>query len=164
MSGVRGRSGPVGNMNASKHHWRSFFRRLALRPEDIWIRGEVQRYAAALLSDKGDPSEAERHAIELASEAKACRLLIWKALAPAGFTRRSKDGLALVPAAADLPRFIGMELGALKLLRLERRAKNVQSLDDYLKSKPTVIEQAATPTTPIQPVAPATREESDDDH
>jgi hypothetical protein len=79
MGGIKGRSGPPSNLNASKHHWRSFFARLALREEDRWVRTEVRKYAAGLLSDKADPSEAERHAIELASEAKAARLLIWAA-------------------------------------------------------------------------------------
>jgi hypothetical protein len=123
-------------MNASKHHWRSFFRRLALRPEDQWVRSEVQRYAAGLLSDKADPSEAERHAIELASEAKACRLLIWQAIAATGFTRRGRDGIMLAPAAADLPRFIGVELGALKLLGLQRRAKTVGTWAELLSQEP----------------------------
>jgi len=132
MSGVKGRSGPPHNMNASLHHWRSFFNRLALREEDTWVRTEVRKYAAGLMSDKADPSEAERHAIELASEAKAARLLIWSAIAQSGFTRQSIDGLALMPAAEALPKFIGVELGALKLLGLERRAKPVASLSDYL--------------------------------
>jgi hypothetical protein len=119
-------------LNAARHHWRSFFARLALRDEDIWVRSEVTKYAAGLMSDKADPSEAERHAIELAAEAKAARLLIWSAIADSGFTRRSEDGLALVPAAEALPKFIGAELGALKLLGLQRRAKQVASLTDYL--------------------------------
>lgn len=133
MAGVKWRSGPPRNMNASVHHWRSFFARLALREEDLWVRTEVRKYASGLLSDKADPSEAERHAIELASESKAARLLIWSAIAQTGFTRRSKEGLALVPAAEALPKFIGVELGALKLLGLERRAKSTQTLAAYLE-------------------------------
>ena len=133
MAGRPGRSGPPGNLNAAQHHWRSFFARLALREEDTWVRTEVRKYAAGLMSDKADPSEAEQHAIELASEAKAARLLIWVAIASSGFTRRSREGLALVPAAEALPKFIGVELGALKLLGLQRRAKTVQSLASYLQ-------------------------------
>ena len=140
MAGKPGRSGPPGNLNAAQHHWRSFFARLALRDEDRWIRAEVQRYARALLSDKGNPSEAERHAIELAAEAKGARLLIWAAIAQSGFTRRSREGLALVPAAADLPKFIGVELGALKLLGLQRRAKLAPSLTEYLNAKKNTVE------------------------
>lgn len=136
MGGVRGRSGPPGNMNASRHHWQSFFARLALREQDTWIRTEVRKYAAGLMSDKADPTEGERHAIELVAEAKAARLLIWSAIAESGFTRRSREGLALAPAAEALPKFIGVELGALKLLGLQRRAKTVLTLEAYLRSKP----------------------------
>jgi hypothetical protein len=106
MSGKKGRSGPPLNLNAARHHWRSFFARLALREQDIWVRSEVTKYAAGLMSDKADPSEAERHAIELAAEAKAARLLIWAAIADSGFTRRSDEGLALVPAAEALPELL----------------------------------------------------------
>jgi hypothetical protein len=134
MAGVKGRSGPPRNLNASQHHWRSFFNRLALREEDIWVRSEVRKYAAGLMSDKADPSEGERHAIELAAEAKAARLLIWSAIAKSGFTRQSDEGLALTPAAEALPKFIGAELGALKLLGLERRAKSVGTLPEYLET------------------------------
>jgi hypothetical protein len=64
-------------------------------------------------------------------------MLIWAALRTQGFTEQHKDGLRLVPAAEALPRFIGAELGALKLLGLERKAKPVQSLDAYLAGPPS---------------------------
>lgn len=122
-------------MNATVHTWRAFWKRRALRPADKWISVEAMRYQDGLLRDRPDPTEAERRAIELASEAKACRLLIWTALRSQGFTEQHKDGLRLVPAAEALPRFIGVELGALKLLGLERRAKQVPSLDAYLETR-----------------------------
>ena len=132
MPGIKGKSGPPLNLNHCKHPWRSFWKRLALRPEDQWVASEVVKYAAALLSDKPNPTEGERRAIELAAEAKAARLLIWSAIQGTGFTRRSDDGLTLVPAAEALPKFIGAELGALKLLGLERRAKPVSTLEEFL--------------------------------
>ena len=135
MAGVKGRSGPPGHLHNSKYPWRSFWRRLALKSKDRWVASEVVKYAASLLSDKPDPSAGERHAIELASEAKAARLLIWTAIGESGFTHRGRDGLALMPAAEALPKFIGAELGALKLLGLERRARAVPSLAEYLKGK-----------------------------
>ena len=80
-------------------------------------------------------SQWHRRAVELASEAKACRLLIWQALREIGFTEQGNEGLRLVPAAEALPKFIGAELGALKLLGLERRAKQVPNLDAYLEAR-----------------------------
>lgn len=136
MGGQKGRSGPMGNLNASRHPWRAFWKRRALKPADRWIAVEAMRYLEGLLRDRPDPTEAERRAIELASEAKACRMLIWAALRTQGFTEPHKDGLRLVPAADALPKFIGAELGALKLLGLERRAKQVQTLDEYLSVQP----------------------------
>ena len=164
MGGMRGRSGPPGNMNASRHHWRSFFARLALRQEDVWVRTEVQKYAAGLMSDKPDATEGERRAIEFAAEAKAARLLIWSAIAESGFTRRSREGLALVPAASELPKFIGVELDALKLLGLQRKAKTVLSLAEYLNGKPTAVEKTPKPAPAVDPVVDVKEEPSCDDH
>lgn len=132
MAGVKGKSGPPGNMHAARHPYNVFWRRRALRSQDRWVASEVTQYRNGLLQGRPDPTEAERRTIELASEAKACRLLIWRALRESGFTEQGKEGLRLVPAAEALPKFIGAELGALKLLGLERRAKQVPSLDAYL--------------------------------
>lgn len=128
MPGVKGRSGPPGNLNHVKHPWGSFWKRRALRPEDKWIAVEAAKYRDGLLRDRPDPTEAEQRAIELASEAKACRLLIWNAIREAGFTEKREGEMRLVPAAEALPRFIGVELGALKLLGLSRRAKQIGDL------------------------------------
>jgi hypothetical protein len=139
MAGKKGRSGPPGNMNNARHRWRAFWKRRALRPEDRWIASEVARYEAALLSDKPDASEAERRVIQLATEAKCARLLIWQTIRDAdqGIIRKCKEGLALIPAAEVLPKFIGVELGALKLLGLQRRAKPIPRLAELLEAEPT---------------------------
>lgn len=128
MAGIKGRSGPPGNLNNVRNPHNVFWKRRALRPQDRWVATEVDAYRAGLLRDRPDPTEAEKRAIELASESKACRLLIWRAIREAGFTEQGKDGLRLVPAAEALPKFIGTELGALKLLGLQRRAKQVNDL------------------------------------
>lgn len=135
MAGQKGRSGPPGNLNATRHPHNVFWRRRALRSKDRWVASEVTNYRDGLLRDRPDPTEAERRAVELASEAKACRLLIWQALREIGFTEQGNEGLRLVPAAEALPKFIGAELGALKLLGLERRAKQVPNLDAYLEAR-----------------------------
>jgi hypothetical protein len=132
MGGKKGQSGPVGNLNAARYPWRAFWKRRALRREDQWVATEVANYAADLVSDRPNPTEGERRCIELAAEAKCARLLIWKAIKEGGFTRVDAEGLTLSAAAEALPRFIGAELGALKLLGLERRAKPVKSLQEYI--------------------------------
>lgn len=132
MAGVKGRSGPPGNLNHVKHPWGSFWKRRALGPKDKWIAIEAARYRDGLLRDRPDPTEAEQRAIELASEAKAARLLIWRAIRETGFTETRDGGLRLVPAAEALPKFIGAELGALKLLGLERRAKMIDPIQQLL--------------------------------
>ena len=132
MAGQKGKSGPPGNLNGSRHPWRSFWKRRALRPADRWIAVEAARYRDGLLRDRPDPTEAESRAIELASEAKACRLLIWRSIQETGFTEQRDGGLRLVPAAEALPKFIGAELGALKLLGLERRARVIDPIRQLL--------------------------------
>jgi hypothetical protein len=78
--------------------------------------------------------------------------MIWAALAQSGFTRRSREGIALTPAAEALPKFIGVELGALKLLGLERRAKPVATLSEYLngRPKPVTVETADDDTQSVE--------------
>ncbi|MEE8075868.1 MAG: hypothetical protein V3T60_09625, partial [Candidatus Binatia bacterium] len=53
MAGKKGRSGPVGNLNAVKNPWRSFWKRRALRPEDRWLAPVLDGYLDDLISDKG---------------------------------------------------------------------------------------------------------------
>ena len=50
MGGKAGRSGPVGNLNAARHPWRSFWHRRALRSEDKWILPVLEGYAAGWLA------------------------------------------------------------------------------------------------------------------
>lgn len=132
MGGKRNRSGPPGNTNASKYGWRVLVRRALIRPKDAWVNRPVDAYIHALLSDKADPSGAEQHAIEVAGTAKACSLLILNELKQSGFTCTIKGALELTPAARELSRFLTVELSALKLLRLERRARAPITLGEYL--------------------------------
>ena len=134
MAGKPNRSGPPGNTNASKYGWRSVARRGLVRPKDAWVNRLLDRYIEALLADKPACTAGEQHAAEVAGMAKACSLLILNELKQSGFTSTIDGVLELTPAARELPRFLGVELSALKLLGLERRAKPTTSLPEYLET------------------------------
>ena len=134
MAGQKGRSGPPRNTNASKYGWRTLVRRGFVREADAWVRRPMELYTRALLADKPDATAGQQHAIEVAATAKGCSLLILHELKRAGFTY-TKDGvLALTPAARELSRFLSVELQALKLLGLQRQAKQLGDLARDLQS------------------------------
>lgn len=110
---------------------------------DAWVRTPVERYCAALLSDKPNPTAGESSMIEVAGLARGCCLLIMAELKQTGFTHLVNGAVELSPAAAELNRFMGTELSALKAVGLGRRAKPVTSLADYL-----INGNKATPQTP----------------
>ena len=108
----------------------------------------MELYASSLLSDKPEATAGQHHAIEVAATAKGCTLLILNELKKSGFTCMIDGALELTPAARELPRFLGVELSALKLLGLARHAKPVASLTDYLNGagrpdEPTSEEEPA---------------------
>jgi hypothetical protein len=71
----------------------------------------------------------------VAATAKGCTLLILNELKKSGFTCMIDGALELTPAARELPRFLGVELSALKLLGLERRAKPIDTLAEVLSQQ-----------------------------
>lgn len=146
VAGKKGRSGPPGNMNAARHGWSVYLKRRALPKSAQWAAIEALKYRDGLLRERPDPTEAERRTIELAVEAKVVRLLIWRAIREQGLTRQGEDGLRLVPAAEALPRFIGVELGALKMLGLERRPKDIGDLAAIIQEDMHRAEQPGPPT------------------
>jgi hypothetical protein len=135
MSGVKGRSGPPGNLNRAITPWRSFWKRRALRPTDKWVLGLLDDYAAGLASDKPDMSETERRTAQIAETARGCVALIFAEVRKSGFLRQDKDGWDLQPGAKELARFLNLELTALRMLGLTRRPKDVQTLDGYLAER-----------------------------
>ena len=135
MPGVKGRSGPPGNLNNSKRPWRTFWRRRALRPEDRWILPTLERYPLGLLSDKPDASEAEKRCIEVAQIARGASMLILAEAARSGFIVKVGDTWNLSPGAKDLPRFLSIERQALQTLGLERKARTVPLLTEYIEAK-----------------------------
>lgn len=134
MAGRKGRSGPVGNLNAAKRPWRSFWRRRALRPEDRWIKSMMEAYSDGLLLDKPDASEAERRCIELAQIARGCSMLILAEAGRSGFITKADGTWDLAPGGKELARFLSIERQALQTLGLQRRAKAPVMLSQYIEA------------------------------
>lgn len=109
-----------------------------MRAEDKWILPTLEGYAGGLLSDRPDASEAERRCIELAQIARGASMLILAEAARSGFIHKRDGSWDLAPGAKELGKFLSIERSALQTLGLNRRAKSVQSLDDYLlESQPS---------------------------
>jgi hypothetical protein len=115
------RGGQLGNLNAVKNPWATYWRRRALRSEDRWVLRLVEDYVPQLVADKGGPesvSFAQRKVMELAAVCRAC----W----------------ALAMAHGDLrsvARFVNLESKCLADLGLERRAKPVLSASEIMRAK-----------------------------
>jgi hypothetical protein len=132
MAGKRGKSGPPGNLNSTRHPWRTFWRRRALRPEDRWILPVLEGYTAALESDKPDMTETERLMAQNAQTARGAVMLILAEVSRSGFITRRDGSWDVTPGAKELAKFLGAERGALQAIGLERRARPTPSLQDYL--------------------------------
>jgi hypothetical protein len=148
-------------------------KRRALRKEDRWVLPVIAEYGAALLSDKGNPSEAERRVIELASLARGATILLLAAAAtrPGGLagdvatiSATTSDGKHVTARRADLlsavERFMGIEARLLSTLGLEKRAAPAMNLSEYLASKrradePIPVEGRVIDATALPPGSPA---------
>jgi hypothetical protein len=137
VAGLKGRSGPPNNTNATRYSWRLLWRRALLRSEDQWVCRPLALYTEALIDDKPHPTAGEQNVIEIAATAKGCGLLILNELKQKGFTCTIDGVLELTPAARELSRFLSVELSALKVLGLERRLRPAISLNEYLNGKST---------------------------
>lgn len=160
----RARGAMAGNLNASSHPWRAFWRRRALRPEDRWILPILADYAGSLVADRGGPemmTAGEAHMIELAQLARGCTMLVLAEAARGGGIagmRRSASWkvsagvkkLTDPDLAGALGRFMKVEAAALQAIGLERRAKPVPSLSEYLAEKGQAP-PGATITIPAEP-------------
>ena len=134
MGGVKGRSGPPGNLNCSSHPWRTFWRRRALKPADKWILGMLEQYAGSLASDKPGATEAELRMIEIAQIARGASMLILAECARSGFTTQVDGTWDLSPGAKELARFLGVERASLQTLGLGRRAKPITDIAKQIQA------------------------------
>lgn len=116
----------LGNLNASQHSWRSFWRRKALKTSHRWVLPVIERYAGELESEKADLTHAEKRVIEIGQIARGCTMLILAESADKGLIRKLPDGSwDLTAGDKQLARYLSVELNALKTLGLGRRAKPV---------------------------------------
>lgn len=137
MAGVKGRSGPPGHLHNSRHPWRSFWRRRALRAEDRWILPSLESYSTALASDKPGLTEAEARLIEVSQTARGAMMLILAEAARSGFIRRKDGTWDLSPGAKELAKFLAVERSCLQTLGLQRRVKPVGgTLAELLSQRP----------------------------
>ena len=125
MGGVKGKSGPPGNLHGSRHPWRSFWRRRALRAEDRWILPVLEHYASGLVSDKPGLTEAEARVIEIGQIARGASMLILAEAARSGFIQQVDGSWDLAPGAKELGKFLSIERSALQTLGMARRAKPI---------------------------------------
>ena len=132
MSGKKGKSGPPGNLNGSRHPWRSFWRRRALKPVDRWIVPMLEQYTLALESDKPNMSETEKLMAQNAQTARGAVMLILAEAARSGFVRQIDGTWDLAPGAKELAKFLTAERGALQSIGMERRTQLAPSLAEYL--------------------------------
>ena len=148
--GKPGRSGPPGNMNNARHPWRVFWKRRALRPEDRWVLKLVENYEASIEEDRGrNLSFAEVRVVEIAKTARVCQLLALAAFAENGIMLESvtttnspqhgetvtRRGDVLSPAFKELPKFLKLELDALRAIGLEKAEREPLSLKDYVEQR-----------------------------
>lgn len=144
---------PAGNLNASRHPWRTLWRRGAVKPELQWIVPLMQRYADALEADKGGAeniSAATRSLIEVAAMARGCSSLILSCAGQYGVVEPAGEGSNrwnISPGLRELPKFLKAEASALLGLGLERQSKPVPSLAEYLEAKEAAKTSAPSPPT-----------------
>ena len=154
MAGRKGRSGPPGNLNNSKRPWNTFFRRKAVSSKNRWILRFLEVYAAGLASDKPGLTEAEARLIEIGQISRGATMLILAEVAASGFIVKDGNSWDLSPGAKDLPKFLAIERQALMSLGVERRAKTVPQLHEYISQR----SEANTQTQPA-PLGPQHKED-----
>lgn len=150
MAGRPGRSGPPRNSNAVKHGWKLLWNRGILRPQDNWVKKPIADTMLAFASDLPDLTARERETIETIATAKGCELLISHALQECGLVQVVDGRIQVAEAHEALVRFMKLKLDALRLLPPGRRARTVQTLEDYQKSKTrpvpaTIVEEEPAP-------------------
>lgn len=143
MAGIKGKSGPPGNLNNCRRPWSAFWRRRALRPEDKWILPTLEGYASGLASDKPGLSEAEARLIEIAQISRGASMLILAEAARSGFIQKENGSWNLAPGSKELAKFLSIERASLQTLGLERRTKPVGGTLAELLAAPQVKESHA---------------------
>ncbi len=132
--GLKGRSGPPGNLHHCRRPWEVFWRRRALRAQDRWMLRVLGSYLAGLVADKPEPSNAAMRLMEIAQIARGASMLILIETARSGFVTPARDGAGwdLHPGVKELARFLAVERQVLKDLGVDQVKDVTPSLDDLL--------------------------------
>lgn len=136
--GVKGRSGPPGNLNAAKHGITTWLRRRALPREKQHIVKMVEIYKQAIITAKGGPeaiTEVEMALVENAAIARGVILLALEEAKARGLVKVSDGSWDFAPGVNRLGTFLNAERSALALLGLGRRQKLVPSIVDLMKQE-----------------------------
>ena len=135
--GLKGRSGPPGNMHGARHGLTSWLMRRALPLHKAHVGRFVAEYKANLLACKGGPAaatEVEQALIENASRAFGACMLVLEEAATRGLVRPVDGSWDLSPGFSRLVAFLNSERMALAALGVGRRSRDVTpSLDDLLR-------------------------------
>ncbi len=133
--GLKGRSGPPGNLHAAKHGLQSWLQRRALPLNKQHVAVMAVRYRDNLLACKGGPdgaTEVEQALIENATKAFGAGLLVLEEAKAQGMTRRLDSTWDLSPGFSRLVGFLNSERMSLVALGLGRREKEVPDLNTLL--------------------------------
>lgn len=128
LAGRRGRSGPVGNLNAARSILPAL-RRLRqgkpLPPDLARVTALADLEAKGLEADKPDMTAGERAILNVWRTARTAVLLILDELVRRGAVVVENGKWDLQPGTARLSKFLAEERAALMSLGLERRARDV---------------------------------------
>lgn len=154
MAGVKGRSGPPGNMHGARHGVTSWLRRRALPVHKQHVAQMIEDYRDALLVCKGGKegaTEVEVALVENASRAYGASLLILEEGKARGLVREVDGSWDLAPGLTRLTGFLNAERTALLGLGLARREKAVPSLQEWLEARAAAAEAQGDTDTPEDP-------------
>ncbi len=144
MAGVKGRSGPPGNLNGATSGIEVWLKRRMLPVHKRHIGAFIQTYRAGLLACKGGDAgatEVETGLIDNAARAYGACLLILEEAANKGLVRDVGGTWDLTPGFARITQFLAAERLALVALGLERRARDVPSARDLLTGRVADVDE-----------------------
>lgn len=131
--------GQKSNLNASRHPWRAVWKRFAVRPEHQHLARLVERDALGMVTDLGGPESittAQAALIRSAMITQLCQLLCAeKALETGGYRIDANGDEVAHPALKEMPKYSAELRQIFALVGLERKARKVGNLEDYLKAR-----------------------------
>lgn len=122
-------------MNNCKHPQRVYLRRGVMPKPYEKLMPFLKRYSAVLLADRPGATAVERQLVNVGEIAYGVRLIVLEEAKRHGFIVKQGDTWDLSPGVKDLAKFLAIERQVLQTLGLERRAKAVPALADYIDAQ-----------------------------